>query len=184
MLTRRRVFSPAGSFGHQPRQRHDRVTGNSQYKNEKEMNITSEVKKKGENKYENTLPPPKRCKTKPRPEQTVMLNAYVETHPQFSLATHPLCFCESTKGERDDRITMKDICMVFQWKDDILWISTQSVVFQKLGKEEWNGFNLFCKQCHQKGSPFNARSCQVPQIPQPNCPKYNFLRAEEWSPAQ
>lgn len=37
-------------------------------------------KKKGENKYENTLPPPQRCKTKSRPQQMVVLNtSYVET---------------------------------------------------------------------------------------------------------
>lgn len=33
-----------------------------------------------------------------RPEQMVILNtSYVETHLQFSLATHPLYFYESTK---------------------------------------------------------------------------------------
>lgn len=37
-------------------------------------------KKKDENKYENTLPPPQRCKTKLSPEQMVILNtSYVET---------------------------------------------------------------------------------------------------------
>lgn len=45
MLTRRRVFSPAGSFGHQPRQRHNRVTENAQHKNEKEMNATLNKKR-------------------------------------------------------------------------------------------------------------------------------------------
>lgn len=53
------------------------LTGNSQHINEKEMNAE---KKKDENKHENTLPPPQRCKTKFRPEQMVILNtSYVET---------------------------------------------------------------------------------------------------------
>lgn len=53
------------------------LAGNSQHINEKEMNAG---KKKDENKYENTLPPPQKCKTKLRPEQMVILNtSYVQT---------------------------------------------------------------------------------------------------------
>lgn len=45
----------------------------------------------------------------------VILNSsYIETHLQLSMVTYPLCFCESTKGERgNENNHERDIWMVF-----------------------------------------------------------------------